>query len=175
VAAQASHNPFGKDGSGDSRFAAGGAVVSSFGGVLGSDYNHRDYAVLAGSGAWCFLGTIHRNADWGSLWRDCGDLFWPSALVFGVCVFALGLICAAVRVNRSAYRFGGVTLGIMLLIPRTDPAWQVAFHRFAEVSIGIVTALIFATVWPEMDEAQRIGKLNSTEPKSGSDQIRAGS
>jgi len=25
----------------------------------------------------------------------------------------------------------------------------VAFHRFAEVSIGIGVALLFATVWPE--------------------------
>lgn len=101
--------------------------------------------------------------------------FGPSALVFGVCVFGLGLICAAVRVNRSAYRFAGVTLAIVLLIPRTNPAWQVAFHRLAEVSIGIVTALIFATVWPEMEEIPSKGKLISAEPKSGSDQIRAGS
>lgn len=75
--------------------------------------------------------------------------FGPHMLVFGACVFLLGLLCAVVRSGRSAYRFGGVTLAIVLLVPRTAPAWQVALHRFAEVSIGIVVALIFALVWPE--------------------------
>jgi hypothetical protein len=30
----------------------------------------------------------------------------------------------------------------VMLVPRSGPAWQVAFHRFAEVSIGIGVALI---------------------------------
>jgi len=77
----------------------------------------------------------------------------PHVLVFGLCVFLLGLICAVAHSDRSAYRFGGITLAIVLLIPRTDPAWQVAFHRFAEVSIGIGVALIFAWVWPEKEPA----------------------
>lgn len=75
--------------------------------------------------------------------------FGPGLLVFGTCVFLLGLLCAAS--DRSAYRFGGVTLAIVLLVPRTDPAWLVAFHRCAEVSIGIGVALVFAWVWPEKE------------------------
>lgn len=75
--------------------------------------------------------------------------FGPNALLFGACVFILGPLCAMVRSDRSAYRFGGVTLAIVLMVPRTDPAWRVAFHRFAEVSIGIGVALILAWVWPE--------------------------
>jgi uncharacterized membrane protein YgaE (UPF0421/DUF939 family) len=55
------------------------------------------------------------------------------------------------RSERSAYRFGGVTLAIVLLVPRTAPAWQIAFHRFAEVSIGIGVALILTVVWPETE------------------------
>jgi hypothetical protein len=39
----------------------------------------------------------------------------------------------------------------VLLIPRTAPAWIIAFHRFAEVSIGIAVALLLATVWPEKE------------------------
>jgi len=39
-----------------------------------------------------------------------------------------------------------------MLIPRTGPAWPIAFHRFAEVSIGIGVALILAAAWPEMEE-----------------------
>ena len=51
--------------------------------------------------------------------------------------------------DRSAYRFGGVTLAIVLLVRRVEPAWQVAFHRFAEVSTGIAVALVMTVVWPE--------------------------
>jgi len=78
--------------------------------------------------------------------------YFPSQLlVFGICVFILGLLCAVAHSDRNAYRFGGVTLAIVLLIPRTNPAWKIAFHRFAEVSIGIGVALIFAWVWPEKE------------------------
>jgi len=76
----------------------------------------------------------------------------PNVLLFGATVLLLGPLCALLRADRSAYRFGGVTLSIVLLIPRTNPAWQVAFHRFAEVSIGIGVALLFATLWPEGED-----------------------
>jgi uncharacterized membrane protein YgaE (UPF0421/DUF939 family) len=78
--------------------------------------------------------------------------FSPRVLVFGVSVFFLGLLCALAYLDRSAYRFGGVTLAIVLLIPKAAPAWIIAFHRFAEVSIGIAVALLFATVWPEEED-----------------------
>lgn len=79
--------------------------------------------------------------------------FGPRMLVFGTSVFILGLICALAGSDRSAYRFGGVTLAIVLLVPRMGPAWQVAFHRFAEVSIGIGVALILTVAWPEREIA----------------------
>src|ERR1700676_5030068 len=75
--------------------------------------------------------------------------FGPHVIVFGSGVFILGLLFAVVRSDRSAYRFGGITLAIVLLVPRTGPAWQIAFDRFAEVFIGIGVALILALVWPE--------------------------
>jgi len=80
--------------------------------------------------------------------------FPPNIFLFGASLLVLGLLCALLREDRSAYRFGGVTLSIVLLIPRADPAWIVAFHRFAEVSIGIGVALLFATVWPEGEDPQ---------------------
>lgn len=73
-------------------------------------------------------------------------------LVFAVSTFALGLLCALIHVDRSGYRFAGVTLAIVLLIPRHNPPWQIALHRFTEVSIGIAVALIFSVVWPEGEE-----------------------
>ena len=87
--------------------------------------------------------------------------FGPRALAFGASVFILGLLCAATNADRSAYRFGGMAVAIVLLVPRTSPPWQIAFHRFTEVSIGIGVALILALVWPER-EATPIGEnLNS--------------
>jgi uncharacterized membrane protein YccC len=79
--------------------------------------------------------------------------FRPSALVFGTGVFMLGLLCAAVRSDGSAYRFGGVTLAIVLLVPRTGRVWQIAFNRCAEVFIGIAVALMLTVVWPERESA----------------------
>ena len=78
--------------------------------------------------------------------------FPPNVFLFGASVLILGLLCALVGVDRSAYRFAGVTLSIVLLIPRTNSPWQVAFGRFVEVSIGIAIALLFAIVWPESEE-----------------------
>jgi uncharacterized membrane protein YgaE (UPF0421/DUF939 family) len=79
--------------------------------------------------------------------------FPPNVFLFGATVLILGLLCALLRADRSAYRFGGVTLAIVLLIPRgTNPPWQVALTRFAEVSVGIGVALLFATVWPEGED-----------------------
>ena len=77
--------------------------------------------------------------------------FSPQVLVFGASVFILGLLCTAAHADRSAYRFGGITLAIVLLIPRAGPPWQIAFHRFVEVSIGIAVALILTVVWPEKE------------------------
>jgi len=72
--------------------------------------------------------------------------------LFAASILALGLLCAAVRLDRSAYRFGGIALSIVMLVPRLAPAWQVAFHRFVEVSIGIGVALLLTLVWPETED-----------------------
>ena len=42
-------------------------------------------------------------------------------------------------------------MAIVLLVPRTGPAWQIALHRFVEVSIGIGVALILSVLWPERE------------------------
>ena len=94
-----------------------------------------------------FIGTVLGAAVGGLM----ASYFPPYVLVFGICVFILGLVCALTRSGYSAYRFGGMTVAIVLLIPRVEPAWLIALHRFAEVSIGIGVALIFAWVWPEKE------------------------
>lgn len=74
-----------------------------------------------------------------------------------------GLACIAVGhffnklsgfVDRTAYRYVGITLAVILLIPHTLGIWTVALDRFVEVSIGIVVALVFTKLWPEMLEVQ---------------------
>ncbi len=94
-----------------------------------------------------FVGTV-LGAVVGAM---VASHFGPHLLVFGTSVFILGLLCHVARADRSAYRFGGVTLAIVLLVPRTGPAWQIAFHRFAEVSVGIGVALLLTVVWPERE------------------------
>jgi len=89
------------------------------------------------------------NALGAAVGAIVASYFGPNMLVFGVSIFILGLLSYVVRSNRSAYRFAGVTLAIVLLVRRTGPAWRIALHRFAEVSIGIGVALILAVVWPE--------------------------
>lgn len=75
--------------------------------------------------------------------------FTGNLLVFATAVFCLGLLCSAFRMERTAYRYAGVTLAIIVLIPRSHAAWIVALHRFFEVSVGILVALAVVAVWPE--------------------------
>lgn len=77
--------------------------------------------------------------------------FGPNVVAFGAGVFALGLLAALVRSDRSAFRFAGITLAIVMLVPRTTPPSQIAFHRCAEVYIGIGVALLLTVAWPEKE------------------------
>jgi len=96
--------------------------------------------------------------------------FGPHVLVFGASVFMLGLLCPLAQADRSAYRFGGITLAIVLLIPRAGPAWEIAFHRFAEVSIGIGVALILTLIWPETEDTPLAEKITDSPLKTNGDQ-----
>lgn len=70
-------------------------------------------------------------------------------VVFGAGVFVLGVICAWLRIARNAYRYAGITLTIVMLIARTQPAWIIGIHRFFEISMGIAVGLALTAVWPE--------------------------
>jgi uncharacterized membrane protein YccC len=92
-----------------------------------------------------FAGTV-LGAAMGALLTTCVG---SSMIAFGTGVFALGMICAFLHIERSAYRYAGITLAIVMLVARTQPAWIVAVHRFVEISVGIAVALILTAVWPE--------------------------
>ena len=78
-----------------------------------------------------------------------GSYFPGKALAFGVCVFLIGLVCAAFNVQRAAYRFANITLSLVMLIPRPHYQWTIALHRFVEVSIGVVVGLAISAFWHE--------------------------
>lgn len=78
-----------------------------------------------------------------------GSLLGPSVPAFGLTIFVLGVLSAACRLDRSAFRFAGITLAIVMLVVRDVSPWLVAAHRFVEVSIGIVVGLVLTGVWPE--------------------------
>ena len=72
---------------------------------------------------------------------------------FGAGVFAMGVLCAMVRAGQGAYRYAGITLVIVMMIPHANSAWMVALHRFIEISIGIAVGLLVTAVWPEPETA----------------------
>ncbi len=75
-------------------------------------------------------------------------------VVFGLGLFVLGVICAALRMERNAYRYAGITLTIVMLISHTRSAWIVAIHRFFEISAGILVGLALTAAWPESGRAK---------------------
>lgn len=87
----------------------------------------------------------------GAVGVIAATFFGRGVLVFAVGVFLLGLLCALIRSDRSAYRFSGITLAIVLLVPRTGPPSQIAWHRCAEVFIGIGVALLLTMVWRDRE------------------------
>ena len=93
------------------------------------------------------VGTALGSAA-GALLATC---FGPSLIAFGGGVFGIGLLCAALRLDRPAYRFAGITLTVVLLVARAEPVWVMATHRFAEVSLGIAVGVIMTVLWPEQE------------------------
>ena len=78
--------------------------------------------------------------------------YGPGFIMFGISVFIVGLLASAPHLGRSAYRFAGVTLAIVMLVPSTDSPGRIALHRFIEVCIGIGVALVLTVFWPERGE-----------------------
>jgi uncharacterized membrane protein YccC len=96
---------------------------------------------LAGTALGALVGAAAATSFSGSVWA------------FGVAVFLIGLLCAAFRVERSAYRYASITVAILLLVPSSTSGWQIAIHRFFEVSLGIAVGLALSAIWPERPSA----------------------
>ena len=94
-----------------------------------------------------FVGTA-LGAAAGAL---AATYFGASTIVFTLGIFVLGLVCVVLRLDRSAYRFAGTTLAIVVLASHEKAAWVAALHRFVEVSIGIGVGLLIIAAWPERE------------------------
>ena len=94
-----------------------------------------------------FLGTAI-GALFGGLLMTTID---PGYVAFGIGIFLLGILCGALRLDVSAYRFAALTFAIIALASRLEPAPTLALHRFVEVSTGIMVALLVSAVWPSRE------------------------
>jgi len=72
--------------------------------------------------------------------------FTANCMVYGAGIFVCGIFSAILRLH-SAYRFAAIALTIVLLVAHGRPPWSLALHRFIEVSLGIVVALVVTLVW----------------------------
>jgi uncharacterized membrane protein YgaE (UPF0421/DUF939 family) len=81
--------------------------------------------------------------------------FQPGALAFGFGVLGVGLLSATLKLDHAANRNAAIAVAIVFLVVRTQPAWEVALHRFLEVSTGIVVGLLLSALWPERGEIKQ--------------------
>jgi uncharacterized membrane protein YccC len=90
------------------------------------------------------------------------NYFGANLAAFMLAIFFIGLLSFCFRLEKTAYRYASVTLTIIVLIPRTNPAWIVALHRFIEVSVGIIVALLVVAIWPERSPiaAKKCGSIS---------------
>jgi uncharacterized membrane protein YccC len=93
-----------------------------------------------------FAGTVLGAVLGGAL----ASWISPTLLAYTLGIVCTGLVCWALDLDRTAYRFAGITVAIIVLVARSTSAWVIAAHRFLEVSLGIAVALLLTAVWPEL-------------------------
>jgi uncharacterized membrane protein YgaE (UPF0421/DUF939 family) len=86
------------------------------------------------------------GASLGAIESAC---FGANLVAFALTIFVLGLVSFVFRLERVGYSYAGMTLVIIVLIPRPEAPWIAAVHRFAKVSLGILIALAVVAVWRE--------------------------
>jgi uncharacterized membrane protein YccC len=96
---------------------------------------------FAGTAIGAAVGAVAATYFPGNIW------------IFAIAVFLIGVLCAVFRIERSAYRYAGITLAIIMLVTRSASGWLIAMHRFFEVSLGIAVGLGLTALWPEPPSA----------------------
>jgi uncharacterized membrane protein YccC len=75
-------------------------------------------------------------------------LWGANILGFGLAVTIAFFVCTELHLAESQ-RLATVTVAIIMLVSRTSAAWVIALHRFTEVTLGILIALVISlTLWP---------------------------
>jgi uncharacterized membrane protein YccC len=88
-----------------------------------------------------FIGTIVGSlVGWG-----CAAWWHRSIVLYGLGVAVAVGICYLMRLENAS-RLCAVAVSVITLIPRSAPAYEIAFHRFVEVSYGVVCALAYTVV-----------------------------
>src|SRR5437773_9075368 len=87
------------------------------------------------------IERIVATAVGASLGAIESNYFGANLIAFAVAIFLLGILSFAFRLEKTAYRYASITLAIIVLIPRVNAAWNVAAHRFIEVSVGILVEI----------------------------------
>jgi uncharacterized membrane protein YgaE (UPF0421/DUF939 family) len=89
-----------------------------------------------------FVGTAI-----GALTGWFAAAYWHGNIwIVGLAIFVGIAICELLNMSLAG-RLCGVTIAVIALIPRPGlPAHEIAFHRFIEVSYGIIIALIYTLI-----------------------------
>jgi uncharacterized membrane protein YccC len=75
-------------------------------------------------------------------------IFGMNLLAFAVAITIAFFVCDALNLAESQ-RLATVTVAIIMLGVHTASAWVIALHRFTEVALGILIALVVSlTLWP---------------------------
>lgn len=76
-------------------------------------------------------------------------VMWGANTMAFACAVAIAFyLCSILKLGESQ-RLSTVTVAILMLIGRTSSVWIIALHRFLEVSIGILVAMLISFVlWP---------------------------
>ncbi len=75
-------------------------------------------------------------------------MFGMNVMGFALAVAIAFFVCDVLHLAESQ-RLATVTVAIIMLIGQTASAWVIALHRFTEVALGILIALLVSlTLWP---------------------------
>jgi uncharacterized membrane protein YccC len=75
-------------------------------------------------------------------------MFGMNVMGFALAVTIAFFVCDVLHLAESQ-RLATVTVAIIMLIGQTASAWVIALHRFTEVALGILIALLVSlTLWP---------------------------
>ncbi len=88
-----------------------------------------------------FVGTVIGSlVGWG-----CAAWWHQNVMLYGLSVLVAVGVCYLLRLP-NATRLSAVAVTVIAIIPRPEPAYLVALHRFVEVSYGVACALVYTVV-----------------------------